>query len=138
MTQEQTGETCWQCGAPADPYCVYTQNLVNRSRYADGLGHPVKSNARSSSVKISIPRCETCQIRNYLVQALMIGGFLIGACIGGLQFPSRGITTIIGGVAGLIPGALVLLYHRRINGLRSIEDYPPLRQLRAAGWEDPN
>jgi hypothetical protein len=38
MTHEATDGTCWQCGAPADPDCVYLQGLVNRADYADGQG----------------------------------------------------------------------------------------------------
>jgi hypothetical protein len=138
MVHDESSETCWQCGAPAERGCVYTQSLVNRTPYADGCGHSVTTLGRISIVKISVPRCGACQIRNYLASGLLVAGFLIGACIGGLQFPSKGITTILGGVAGLIPGALLVLYDRRVGGRRSLEDYPALKQLRAAGWQDPD
>jgi hypothetical protein len=138
MTREETDGICWQCGAPADPGCVYRQNLVSRAKYSDGLGYPVKRNAWGKDVvKVSIPRCEACQLRNYLSGFLIFSGIFIGACVGGFQFPSRGITTIIGAVVGCVPGALLVLYYRRIAGFRSIEDYPPLKRLREAGWEEP-
>jgi hypothetical protein len=136
MTNEDT--VCWQCGAPAEPGCAYTQGLVNRNPYPDGLGVPVKRGARGLNVvRVTVPRCEACQLRNYLCAFLSFTGFLVGACIGGLQFQSKGITTIIGGFLGLIPALLVCLYYRRILGLRSIDDYPLLKRLRAAGWEEP-
>ena len=76
-------------------------------------------------------------LRNWAAAFLILGGIFIGACYGGLQFPSRGFTTIIGGIAGGVPGALLILYYRRIVSLRSVADYPPMKQLRAIGWEEP-
>jgi len=104
MTNEDT--VCWQCDAAADPGCAHSQTLVNRSQYADGLGVPVKRSAWGRNVvKVTVPRCKACQFRNYLWAFLSFAGFFVGACIGGLQFPSRGITTIIGGFVGLTPRA---------------------------------
>ena len=138
MTHDVPSETCWQCGALADPACVYTQNLVNRAEFADGLGYPVKRSIRGSNiVKVSIPRCEACMLRNWVAAFLILGGVFVGACYGGLQFPSRGITTILGGIAGSVPGVLLILYYRRIAGFNSVADYPPMKQLRAIGWEEP-
>jgi hypothetical protein len=128
MTLEETDGTCWQCGAPADPRCVYTQNLVNRAQDADGLGKPVERSARGKSfIAVSIPRCQACQLRNWLSGSLTASGFVVGAYVAGL----------IGVVVGCIPGVLLALYYRRIIGFRSLEDYPPLRRLRESGWEDP-
>jgi hypothetical protein len=140
MAREQANDTCWQCGAPADPSCACIQSLISRRPYADALGYPVKKNTWGRDVvKVSIPRCEACQLRNYVVGFVMFAGFFAGACFGGLEFPSKGLTTIAGGALGLmIPWALVSLYDHRVRGFRSIGAYPPLRQLHAAGWEDPN
>lgn len=136
MTNEDT--VCWQCGAPADPGCAYTQALVSRSEYADGLGVPVKRGRWGQNiVKVTVPRCEACQLRNYFWGFLSFVGLFVGVCIGGLEFPSKGITTIIGGFVGLIPALLVSWCHRRMRGLQSVSDYPLLKRLRAAGWEEP-
>lgn len=53
--------------APAEPGCVYTKNLVNKAEYADGLGNPVTRTRWWGTyvVKVSIPRCEACQLRNW-------------------------------------------------------------------------
>jgi hypothetical protein len=116
MTNDDTA--CWQCGAPADPGCAYTQALVNRSQYADGLGVPVKRGRWGQNiVKVTVPRCEACQLRNYFWDFLSFTGLFVGVCIGGLQFPSKGITTIIGGFLGLIPTLLVSWCHRRMRAL---------------------
>ena len=135
MTPEEKDGTCWQCGAPADPRCVYTKNLVNSTPYADGLGNPVERSARwgTSFVKVSVPRCEACRLRSWLSGFLTIGGFFVGGYVAGLQ----GIPMIIGALVGCIPGFLLASYYRRIIGFRSLEDYPPLRRLRESGWEDP-
>jgi hypothetical protein len=136
MTNDDTA--CWQCGAPADPGCAYTQALVNRSQYADGLGVPIKRGRWGQNiVKVTVPRCEACQLRNYFWGFLSFTGLFVGVCIGRLQFPSKGITTIIGGFLGLIPALLVSWCHRRMRALRSNSDYPLLKRLRAAGWEEP-
>jgi hypothetical protein len=136
MTNHETA--CWQCGAPADPGCAYTQSLVNRNDYADGFGLPVKRGKRGQSLtKLSIPRCETCQLRNYITAFLGFIGLFAGACIGGLQFPSRGFFTIIGALLGFVPILLGTWCYRRARGLRSINDYPMLKNLKAAGWEEP-
>jgi hypothetical protein len=136
MTTEETA--CWQCGAPADPGCAYTQSLISRNEYADGFGLPVKRGKRGQSfTKLSIPRCETCQLRNYLTAFLGFIGLFAGACIGGVQFPSRGFTTIIGALLGFIPILLASWCFTRARGLRSINDHPMLRKLKAAGWEEP-
>ena len=45
MKPEETDGTCWPCGAPADPRCVYTQELFSRAPDADGLGNPVERHA---------------------------------------------------------------------------------------------
>jgi hypothetical protein len=138
MLHEATGGTCWQCGAPADPTCVCTQSLVNHAKYADGQGYPITTSAWGNHfVKVPIPRCEACRRRNYLSGFLTASGVSIGACVGMIQFPSRGLTTIIGAVVGCVPGVLLALYYRRIRGLRSIEDYPPLKRLRESGWDEP-
>jgi hypothetical protein len=115
---------------PADPRCVYTQDLFNRAPCADGLGNPVERNARwgTSYVKVSIPRCEACRLRNRLSDFLTISGSLVGA-YWGLQFPSMGITTIIGAVVWV----LLALYYRRMIGLRPLKDYPTLKRLRESG-----
>ena len=136
MTNDDS--VCWQCGAPADSGCAYTQALVNRSQYADGLGVPVKRGRWGQNiVKVTVPRCEACQLRNYFWGFLGFAGLFAGVCIGGLEFPSRGITTIIGGFVGLIPALLVSWCHRQMRGLRSNSDYPLLKRLRAADWEEP-
>jgi hypothetical protein len=140
MPPEETDGRCWQCGAPANPGCVCTKNLVNKADYADGLGNPVTRSERWGTyfVKVSIPRCEACQLRNWLSGFLFVSGFFIGGAVGRSEFPSMWIATIIGAALGCVPGALVAMYYRRIRGLRSLEDYPPLKRLRECGWEDPN
>jgi hypothetical protein len=140
MTQEADVRVCWQCGAPADPGCVYRQSLVaGADQHADGLGYPVKKGRWGKDiVKIAIPRCEACQIRNYVWGSLVFAGLFIGACVGGLSFPSRGLTTILGAIAGGAPAFLATIFHRRLLGLRSLDNYPPLRRLRECGWTDPN
>ena len=140
MTQEADDGVCWQCGAAAEPACAYTQALVaDAGRHADGLGYPIKRGRWGKDVvKIAIPLCEACRLRNYLWAFLVFGGFFIGACVGGLAFPSRGITTILGAVAGGAPAFLVTICHRRWRSLRLLDDYPPLRQLRACGWTAPD
>ncbi len=37
MTDEVDGGVCWQCGAPADPGCMFRQDLV---AYADQHADP--------------------------------------------------------------------------------------------------
>ena len=140
MPPEETDGRCWQCGAPADPGCACIKSLVNKADYADGLGNPVTRGKWWGTyvVKLSIPRCEACQLRDWLVGFLFLCGFFIGCAVGAIQFPSKGITTILGGALGCVPGALVIMYYRRIRGLRSIEDYPPLKRLREGGWDDPS
>jgi hypothetical protein len=140
MPPEETDGRCWQCGAPADAGCVCTKTLVNHADYADGLGNPVTRTKWWGTyyVEVSIPRCEACQLRNWLSGFLLVCGFLMGGFVGGTQFPSRGMTTIIGAALGCVPGVLVGMYYLRIRGLRSLDDYPPLKRLRECGWVDPN
>jgi hypothetical protein len=138
MTSEQTDGTCWQCGASADSDCVHVENLVHRADHADGQGYPVtRTRWGKNAVEVPIPRCQACQIRNDLSGFLIFAGVSIGAGIGMIQFPSRGITTIIGAAVGSLPGVLLILYYRMVMGLRSVADFPPLKRLREAGWEEP-
>jgi hypothetical protein len=103
------------------------------------LGHKVTQGSfGGSSVKVAVPRCESCQIRNIVIAFAGFIGFIGGGCVGGLGFPSKGITTIIGGVVGIVPVILIGLYFTRMRGYRSVNEYPPLKALRAAGWEEPN
>src|SRR5580698_7857482 len=129
MAREETDGTCWQCGGPADPGCVYRQTLLHRAEYADGNGYPVTRGRWGKRIlKVPIPRCQACEIKNYVSGFLLLSGIFIGACVGMIQFPSRGVTTILGAVVGSLPGAL---------GLRSPADFPPLKRLRETGWEEP-
>jgi hypothetical protein len=62
---------------------------------------------------------------------------LVGAVIGGTEFPSRGWTTIVGGFGTLVPLWFGVRLYENVVGLRNVDSYPPVQQFRKAGWSDP-
>jgi hypothetical protein len=113
--------------------------VMRTTRHGDALGYSVKRGIRGYDVvRVAIPRCRACQFRNYLWGLLFFCAVLIGVSTGWYASPSRGIALIVGAVAGGIPAALIILGHRRLRGLRSLDAYPLLRQLRQDGWRDPD
>jgi hypothetical protein len=136
---------CWQCGAPADPDCAFTQALTAwPSELKDGQGYPVvrgqgKDFQGKDYVRVRIPRCEACRDRNWILSFLVITCCLFGSVLG-MGYWSSGWGAIGGAVAGLVPPVLGIHFYQRLSGRRwrSNNDYPPLQRLRQAGWIDPN
>ena len=137
--QEANEEVCWQCGAPANPDCAYTQVFNNwSSQHADGGGYPVRRGRRQDTVRVTVPRCAACRDRSYLAGLLIVAGFIGGGMSGGLLFPPNQWTWLAGAFGGLLTVALVNILNEKRAGRRLVTSYPPLRRLRAAGWSEPN
>ena len=148
--------TCWQCGASADAGCAYTLVLVaGQSRGLDALGHSVERDARLDKVRVPVPRCARCRLRNQLSVMICFGGAALGAIV----FPvllSRfwphietptwlseshegvgGTRIWIGAVLGFVVALMGVALHRRFSGFRSLNLYPTVVMLRQAGWHYP-
>jgi hypothetical protein len=130
---------CWQCGAPADPSAEYVQLLNSRPRqHPDPQDQKVKRGRWQDAAWVHVPRCATCQARNWITAGICFVAFFAGGAIGGLGFPSDGWTTIVGGFGCVIPLVFGMRAYERWRGLRSLIDYPPLRRMMAGGWDTPN
>ncbi len=141
MTRVDGGTTespvCWQCGAPADAACTYFQKLcIARDLHANARGLPVTHGWESDTVQIPVPRCARCQFRNSIIALLIGAATFVGAAVGGLAFPSRGWTTIAGGVAALVTLGLAMRIYERAFRLRNVGSYPLIQQFRKDGWSD--
>ncbi len=131
------GATCWQCDAPADPACAYTEKLNIRSnRGADAEGFPVRRGRRMDTVRVSIPRCAKCQTRNLITTALIYIGFAAGA-FAGSSWSKSGWGLPVGAFLVGLPLAFAIQWAERLMGHQLNKDYPPVARLRAAGWSDP-
>ena len=135
----EINESCWQCGKPADPSCTYIQVLNATSRlHADGHGYPVRRGRSTDSVRVSIPRCASCQGRRILQSPIAIGGVVVGLLIGASVLPLKGFGLGLGGMLGALTAGLSISAYERRQGRRLVSDYPPLVGLRKIGWTDPN
>jgi hypothetical protein len=63
-------------------------------------------------LKFPFPAARRVSFETICRAFLIFSGLFIGACVGMVQFPSRGITTIVGSAAGCVPGVLLSLYYR--------------------------
>lgn len=130
--QRKTYGACWFCkkAAPEEgskaEYAMHGQ--VQRT--------PSFTNTRVTWQKmtVTVPRCEACKQAH---ENCKNGGCLIPiicAAIGSVAFP---IGTIIGGIIGLIIAAIkkTATLPAGILAESAVNDYPPIKELRAKGWD---
>lgn len=126
-------EACWECGAPAHPGCALILALWAPARaHRDACGYPVEHGARYDTLRLAVPRCSACCDRRILNGFCGFAVFLVVSAIAALwqRYAHWIVVSIV-----LMAIAVFLTIHEEGPRYRDIQDYPPLRRLRRAGWE---
>jgi len=146
---EQPDVPCWQCGAPARAACTrYLKLTAAAKRRLEAFGYEVKRGRRFDVLRVPVPRCAACQARNRLTIAIALCSLPIGAMALPLLWPRTfspawlqaghegplGNLAALGAVAGFAIAVAGIALHRRLSGLRSLNDYPAIVTVRQAGW----
>jgi hypothetical protein len=138
-TPESSDLVCWQCGAPADPDCAYVKVLNAPSKASlDGRGYPIVKGRRRDLVRVSIPRCDRCQARNWTTVVLSVLLFMGGGFVASWLDPTSKWISPVGAFAGLGMMVFLTMLYERHARIRPIGSHPALSSLRAAGWQEPD
>ena len=143
---------------------ILAENAVFRKcfycKLADADGDPVEvglfrvteRHSRSNSfqsLRVPVPRCKGCASRQSKSVLLFLGctvaglaaGIGIGAAMNSGSYGRRSepcVGIVVGGVLGIIAGALLAAMARSFMGLgdrANSEDFPPIARLLAEGWK---
>jgi hypothetical protein len=133
----EDGRICWYCGAPADPEYVQEVVLAASSPELLTLGYPVTRGRLEYRLRVQVPRCSACRNRMFAWAGYVIIAGVIGLAAGALIYQSASGAEMLG-VVGFFSGAGAAVCRGFWLGLRRLQDFPPLGQLRAIGWRTPD
>lgn len=104
------------------------------SAHRNACGYPVERGARYDTIQLAVPRCSACRGRRIFGGFCAFALFLVVSAIAVLwQRYAYWILVLIFVV--LVAIAVFVPIHEEGPRYRDIQDYPPLRRLRRAGWE---
>jgi cobalamin biosynthesis protein CobD/CbiB len=129
---------CWQCSAPAQSGCgVAVQFTARAGAHLDARGYPVVRGKYADVLKVRIPRCEACENRGLgwgiVFLIVFFGGAFLASWLASLMSSGFLLNLLLLILVFSVPAAA--RWFERLLGRRPIDDYPPLRRLREAGWK---